>query len=305
MLLQPKDGKDDDGLVSPRLLMAGVSDSGAFNIMRPSNKAWDFTKEDYAIFLTPEGGHEAWDISRAVDKFSVNVFNRSGTNRVGYSGKVNWAIFVIAKKLEFKAYYEGVYKLILKAGQTITVELFGAGGGGGGSVYTGGNTVCPGTKGGNASITYGAKVIQAGGGNPGNGGWWGNGSHMSEGWGGVASDNNVNISSVDELAASILLNVLGTPGRVNTWSPQTRTAGRVVDGLDVSNYGGVGAWGIGDESRSGGGSGASGGFIRTKLRNVSQSDIEVTLTVGAKGQGWNQSGNHGEDGGPAFALVYD
>lgn len=305
MLLQPKDGKDDDGLVSPRLLMAGVSEVGTFSIERPDNKDWDFTKEDYAIFITPEGGHEAWGISRAADKFYVSVFNRSGTSRVGYGWKVNWAIFVVTKKLGFKVYYEGTYKIKIKPGQTLIVELFGAGGGGGGSVYTGGNTVCPGTKGGNASLSYGGKLIQATGGNPGNGGWWGNGSHMSEGWGGAASDNIVNISSADELSAGIELNVLGSAGRVNTWSPQVRTAGRVVEGLDITNYGGAGAWGIGDESRSGGGSGASGGFIRAKLKNTSNVDIELDLVVGTNGKGWSQYGNRGEDGGPAFALVYD
>lgn len=98
MLLQPKDGQDDDELVSPRLLMAGVSGSGNFNIVRPSNKDWDFTKQDYAIFITPEGSHEAWSIVRAADKFSISVFDRSGKNRIGYSGKVSWAIFKITKK---------------------------------------------------------------------------------------------------------------------------------------------------------------------------------------------------------------
>ena len=305
MLLQPKNGQDDDSLVSPRLLMAGVSEVGTFDIKRPGNKDWDFTKEDYAIFITPEGSHEAWNISRAADKFSVNVFIRSGTKRDDYSGKVSWAIFVVTKKLGFKVYYEGTYKIKIRAGQTLVVELFGAGGGGGGSVYTGGNTVCPGTKGGNTSLSYGTKLLQATGGNPGNGGWWGNGSHMSEGWGGTISDNVVNISSANELSAGIELNVLGTAGRVNTWSPQVRTAGRAVEGLDITNYGGAGAWGIGDESRSGGGSGASGGFIRAKLKNTGNVDIELDLVVGANGKGWSQYGNRGEDGGPAFALVYD
>lgn len=305
MLLKPKNGQDEDGVTSPCLLMCGVSEVGSFNIMRPDNKDWDFTKSDYAIFITPEGGHEAWGISRAKDKFFIDVFNRSGTNRVGYSGKVNWAIFKITPKQNFTIYYEGTYTLKIKPGASILVDLFAAGGGGGGSVYTGGNTVCPGTKGGHTALSFGTKLIQASGGNPGNGGWWGNGSHMSEGWGGAASDNVIRIDGMDTLSMSVISNVPGNAGIVNRWSPQTRTAGRVVEGVDVTNYGGAGGWGIGSESRAGGGSGASGGFVRGQLKNIGKEEIEVTLTVGATGKGWNQYGNAGENGGPAFALVYD
>lgn len=81
--------------IYPKLVMAGVVEmvTGAATISRPTGSTIDFTDSRYAISLTPEGPHEAWTITRNESSFDISVFNRSGTNRIGYSGKVSYAIF--------------------------------------------------------------------------------------------------------------------------------------------------------------------------------------------------------------------
>lgn len=92
-IFEPKDGKDFKPSTFPCMLMAGVSEVGTFSITRPAGQTWDFTDPNIVVIITPEGGHEAWGTNRKTDKIDVSVFNRSGTNRVGYSGKVSWAVF--------------------------------------------------------------------------------------------------------------------------------------------------------------------------------------------------------------------
>lgn len=81
-------------LAYPGLLMSGVANGSNFSILRPDGMNWDFRDPNYVLQINPEGGHEAWTISRAEDRFNINVFHRSGTSRVGYGGNVNWAIFM-------------------------------------------------------------------------------------------------------------------------------------------------------------------------------------------------------------------
>lgn len=93
LVLEPKDGKGATPSTYPCLLMAGVSEVGTFSITRPAGQNWDFTDPNIVLLITPEGGHEAWGTTRKTDKIDISVFNRSGTSRVGYSGKVSWAVF--------------------------------------------------------------------------------------------------------------------------------------------------------------------------------------------------------------------
>lgn len=77
----------------PINLTAGVSESSSFTI--PAPPGHDFTDPLYFPIITPEGQNEGWSITRTTAGFAVNIFNRSGGNRVGYSGKVSWAVFLI------------------------------------------------------------------------------------------------------------------------------------------------------------------------------------------------------------------
>jgi hypothetical protein len=77
--------------VFPKVVMAGVL-NGNGSVQRPAGSTIDFTDTRYTIVITPEGGHEAWDLGRSADHFTINVWNRSGTSRVGYGGKINYAV---------------------------------------------------------------------------------------------------------------------------------------------------------------------------------------------------------------------
>ena len=82
------------GNIYPKLVMAGTIEmtSGDAIINRPTGSTIDFTDTRYTIILNPEGSHEAWDIDRNVDNFTIHIFNRSGTNRIGYSGKASYVV---------------------------------------------------------------------------------------------------------------------------------------------------------------------------------------------------------------------
>lgn len=92
-VFEPKDGKDFKPTTFPCMLMAGVSDNGTFSITRPAGQTWDFKDPNIVLLITPDGGHEAWNITRYQDRIDINVYSRSGTRRIGYVGKVNWAVF--------------------------------------------------------------------------------------------------------------------------------------------------------------------------------------------------------------------
>ncbi|RLL19002.1 hypothetical protein [Acinetobacter chengduensis] len=287
----------------PGVLMSGVSENGDFQINRPDGVKWDFNNPSYVLMVTPEGMHEAWKITRETDKFKVSVFNRADTSQVAYTGKVNWAVFMKEPEQQKKIYRVGQHKITIEPEQTIIVELFGAGGGGGGSRYTGVSFLCPGENGGDTQLKTALKTLLAGGGIGGIGGWWGNGSHMSEGEGGPGGTNKINVSKQDDLLITIEENKDGIHGIVNRWSPQTRTIGYSSLGYSDSNDGGTGAWGIGDESRSGGGSGGTGGYIRAKVQNTAKSQVTIDLDVGKAGAGWTETLNHGENGADGFAVI--
>lgn len=103
-------------LAYPGLLMSGVSENGNFSIRRPDGVNWDFTDSNYVLVINPEGGHEAWGISRTKEAFNVSVFGRSGTSRVGYGGKVNWAIFIKEPDRLKRIYHVGEYKIAIDPG---------------------------------------------------------------------------------------------------------------------------------------------------------------------------------------------
>ncbi|MCP9140883.1 phage tail-collar fiber domain-containing protein, partial [Acinetobacter baumannii] len=72
----------------PKLIGAGVN-IGSSATIELGGKVTDLRDSKYAIYLTPESSHEAWKLTRAEKGFSYEVWDRSGQNRIGYSGTVN------------------------------------------------------------------------------------------------------------------------------------------------------------------------------------------------------------------------
>jgi hypothetical protein len=284
----------------PRQLTCGFANGSDFTIPVPANL--DFQDTNYVPFITPESAHEGWSISRTAQGFKVNVFNRSGGNRIGYSGRVNWAVFAIKKPYKRTFYYKGQHDITVPASKTVIVDLFGPGGGGAGSIYSGGGSNPDGKDAGNSKLTYKDTVFIAGGGKKGIGGVWGNGSSYHNGQPGAAGINSV-AGLTDEF--ELLANIPGNPGIVGSrWERQQGGAATSISsGLDKDNRGGLGGWGIGDEKWSYGGGGGSGGHIQLEFKNTSTNDAVLKLDVGGFGEGWKSGGYPGDDGGEGFAMV--
>ncbi|MFG4352556.1 phage tail protein, partial [Acinetobacter baumannii] len=79
----------------PKLIGAGVN-IGSSATVELGGKVTDLRDSKYAIYLTPESPHEAWKLTRAEKGFSYEVWDRSGQNRIGYSGTVNWSVVQVA-----------------------------------------------------------------------------------------------------------------------------------------------------------------------------------------------------------------
>lgn len=284
----------------PRQLISGFSNAADFTIPVPANL--DFTDTNFVPFITPEGGHEGWSITRTAQGFKVNVYNRSGQNRIGYSGRVNWTVFAIKKPVNRKVYYKGTHNIVVPSGKTALIDLFAPGGGAGGSIYSGGNTNPDGVDGGNTKLSLGAVTIAAGGGKKGTGGVWGNGSSYHNGQPGLGGVNT--ITGLTN-AFDLLANVPGNASIVGSrWERQPGgPATSLSSGQEIDNRGGLGGWGIGDEKWSYGGGGGSGGFVQVEFKNTTGASVTLNLEVGAPGVGWKSGGNPGDDGGQGFAIV--
>uniref|UniRef100_UPI001CA44CD7 hypothetical protein n=1 Tax=Duffyella gerundensis TaxID=1619313 RepID=UPI001CA44CD7 len=78
----------------PKRLYGGILQLGqsSNNVLMNDTFNGVLTDQRYSILVTPEGAHEGWNLSRQAKAFNLSVYNRSGTSRVGYSGKINWAI---------------------------------------------------------------------------------------------------------------------------------------------------------------------------------------------------------------------
>lgn len=198
-----------------------------------------------------------------------------------------------------QTYYEGSHAIEVQPNQVITLDMYGAGGGGGGSVYTPAWVSPDGTNGGDIILTYLSNVLKAGGGRCGTGGAWGNGSSFSNGSAGLGGTNTVTADSSFEIQT----NQKGNDAVIGSrWETQ-KGAAAIASSIGAVNGGGNGATGIGDERWSFGGGGGSGGRLKVKYTNTTEEVITFDLIVGAKGQGWKNSGNYGSDGGIAFAIV--
>lgn len=178
----------------PKVILSGVIKQGdAPVIYRPENSNINFLDARYAIHITPEGGHEAWSIVRQDTRVDLNVFNRSGTNRIGYNGIINWSIVQVEGLTSTTGNGTYVYTgtpvvFPILSGESKAFTIIGAGGGGGSSRYIdlNENPTPPELKGQNGQDSYisidGTTIkFTAGGGKGGVGGVVGDGGQKIDG----------------------------------------------------------------------------------------------------------------------------
>ncbi|MDK1631808.1 hypothetical protein QOL26_07610 [Acinetobacter baumannii] len=53
---------------------------------------YNLTDRNIGIFLSPEAANEAPSFDRDINSFKPKIYNRSGTNRIGYSGQVSFQV---------------------------------------------------------------------------------------------------------------------------------------------------------------------------------------------------------------------
>jgi hypothetical protein len=197
-----------------------------------------------------------------------------------------------------QTYYEGTHTIEVQPNQTIIVDMYGAGAGAGGSVYS--PSASPdGTDGGDVELAYLANTLRAGGGKKGTGGVWGNGSSFTSGTAGLGGTNTVTADSSFE----VQINQKGNDSVIVDRYSTQKGGAAIASSIGAINSGGDGATGIGDERWSYGGGGGSGGRLKVKYTNTTEEVKTFNLTVGARGQGWKNGGNSGQDGGIGFAIV--
>ncbi|MCQ1072418.1 hypothetical protein NNO96_09150 [Acinetobacter baumannii] len=281
-VLEPNKGTDlTPPSVFPCLLMADVSEVGNFSINRPVGQTWDFTDPNIVVLVTPEGGHEAWDMTRQKDKIDINVYQRSGTNRVGYAGNVSWAIFM--KEGDNDLYRAGTYEIIIPAKSKAEIHLVGAGGSGAGSLWSV-NTAAEWLKmenGGDTSFTIEGQVeLVAGGGQGGYRGVWNNGTDYKQGIAGKGGQVNI----VKLGPAQIISKSDGEKAYLQT----------TIDTCNRDTRGGASRWKFGSGGAGGytvetrkhrcyGAGGGSGAHIHFTYANDTTAAVKATLTVGENG----------------------
>lgn len=246
--LQQQISNLSNGLASlyPKIVMAGVIKPGQpWEIKKPAGSNISFLDTRYAIQITPEGGHEAWSISRQDTKIGLNVFNRSGTNRVGYSGNINWSV-VQTEGLSSSAgnsdyIYTGTPVVFpILAGESKSFLLIGAGAGGGSSRYEDlvANSNPAALKGTNGEATYisidGTTIaFTAGGGKAGVGGVdGGSGQYIN----GVAGDGGQWTVAGEYTSATRTNGQAGNATGANHKGAKTDSSGRGAGGDGADGY---------------------------------------------------------------------
>lgn len=202
-----------------------------------------------------------------------------------------------------KIYKAGTHEIVIQPNQSVTFDMFAGGGGGGGSRWStqfGQNF--NGQHGGSITLTVAESSITVGGGRGGTEGAWGNGSAYHNGQAGAGGSNQID----NQNGLEIMINQRGVDGvsNQNRWNIQ-RGADVVAGAMSGSNFGGDGAVGVGDERWSYGGAGGSGGHVKAKFVNVTDSAITATMTIGetALGGKHGRDNVYGKDGGFAYAVV--
>ncbi|WP_454667841.1 phage tail-collar fiber domain-containing protein [Acinetobacter calcoaceticus] len=282
----------------PRVIASGVSNGNA--TIDLGNIVSDMRDTKYVISITPEGGHEGWTIARGSKNFAYNVFNRSGTSRVGYGGFVNWNVVQTSPDSAILGDGEytvpGDYMIGIPAQSTKDIIIVGAGGGGGSFRWStqGGNG--DGADGTNTSLSLEGTIFAiASAGFGGKEGVWGNGSSYENGVGGDGGQpltvNNPNVEFLETIA--------GLKGHAESQS--SHGGGASVSPMSIYGAGGDGGDGHGDDNWSFGGGGGSGAYIKVRVSNTTTSTMFLALTIGAGGL--VPTGFNGEFGVNGFAKV--
>ncbi len=277
------------GLASlyPKVILSGVIKQGDARVInRPANSNINFLDTRYAIQVSPEGGHEAWSIARQDSKISIEVFSRSGTNRIGYSGNISWAI-IQTEGLTSEAgnglyVYTGTAVVFpILAGESKAFTIIGAGGGGGSSRYIDLNETpnpsdLKGQNGQDSYISIDGTTIKfiAGGGKGGTGGIVGEGGQKIDGIAGTGGQWLLE----GEFASATRLN--GQSGNATAEdhsgaASDTGSRGAGGDGADGSLDAGAGF----------GGGGGEGARLTMTYTNNSNQTQYVRLYVGKGGSG--------------------
>ena len=298
--LQQQISNLSNGLASlyPKIVMAGVIKPGQpWEINKPAGSNISFLDTRYAIQITPEGGHEAWSISRQDTKIGLNVFNRSGTNRVGYSGNINWSV-VQTEGLSSSAgnsdyIYTGTPVVFpILAGESKSFLLIGAGAGGGSSRYEDlvANSNPAALKGTNGEATYlsidGTTIVfTAGGGKAGVGGVdGGTGQYIN----GVAGDGGQWTVAGEYTSATRTNGQAGNATGANHKGAKTDSSGRGAGGDGADGY-------ITAPQGFGGGAG-EGARLSIIYTNNTANTQYARLYVGGGGKGEQSLLTEGEDG---------
>lgn len=287
----------------PRVIASGVSNGNA--TIDLGNIISDMRDTKYVISLTPEGGHEGWTISRGLKTFAFNVFNRSGTSRVGYGGFVNWNVTQTSPESAILGDGEytvpGDYMIGIPAQSTKDIIIVGAGGAGGSFRWSteGGNG--DGGNGSNTSLSLdGIMFAIASGGFGGTEGVWGNGSSFTNGNENGGGEPGIAQPLVADPRVTLIESSNGLNGHPYG-GVGDHVGGSSVSPISIYGAGGDGGDGHGDDGLSFGGGGGSGAFIKVRVANTTDNTMYLTLTIGAGGtvpQGFN-----GEFGVNGFAKV--
>lgn len=265
----------------PFNLMSGVSGSGSFMI--PSPDGLDFSQSNFMPMISPESQHEGWEVTRTNAGFKVDVFNRSGTNRVGYTGKVSWAVFMTSQSSVRTVFEVGTHKFTFKAGAAYRITIVAGGGAGGNAIrYHSGATPIASETGQDTVLDVGGLIVTAHGGEGGVRGCWNNGSAYRDGTSGIGGDveysnNNTAIQSLSVQAE------MGTSGKMAQYN--VGEGGSSYYGLEFERgAGGKGKSGSGSRNLGFGGSGGGAGSALVAFSVGGESDLQAQITVGAGGK---------------------
>ena len=320
--LQQQISNLSNGLASlyPKIVMAGVIKPGQpLEILKPAGSNISFLDTRYAIQVTPEGAHEAWNVYRNDEKIELRVFNRSGTNRVGYTGNISWSI-TQTEGLNSAAgngdyLYTGTPVVFpILAGESKSFLLIGAGAGAGSSrfedlVINSNPAQLKGTDGEASYLTIDGTSITftAGGGKAGIGGIdGGNGQYIN----GIAGDGGQWLIVGEYTSATRTNGQAGNATGANHKGAKTDSSGR--------GAGGDGADGYLTAAEGFGGGAGEGARLSIIYTNNTANTQYARLYVGKAGLGerslntYNETGEvveaaenylAGSDGSNGFARV--
>lgn len=284
----------------PFNLITGLTDRGNFTINAPLG--YDFNDSNFFVMVSPESAHEGWNITRTKLGFNVEVYNRSGQNKIDYVGQVSWAVFMLAKSTKRTVLGPGTHDFEFKADCNYQVTVVGGGGGGGNAIfYHSGATPLAAEDGTQTTITAGGFSVIATGGRGGTRGCWNNGSAYRDG---ISGDGGT-LSYINGYAGFNNMRVEFENGAKGIMAENNAGNGGLAlygEEHDGAGRGGKGKAGSGSRSLGFGGSGGGGGSGLVMF-NCHQ-NIGATITVGSGGKVFNDPEEYYQKGWHhGFGLV--